>query len=282
MLVRCTSTVRCVTKSVCAISRLVGPSAAISATRRSLGVSEATPLRAIRRGRAPVASSSLPARAARGAAPQIVASSSAWRSCSRASERRLALRSAAPSSVRAFACSSFAGESVSTSTASRKSASPCWPPSTRPAARRAAPSARGAPQVRADVGEKEQSRIIGEGLADAGAGQSGRSIVELALLHQRLGEKGGGVRAQEASGRPPRLAGGEGLAPLGLRLGEVASEGKGLRAKDLRDREGEGRPAPVRLGERVLVDRQSFVEIGHREHGGGEDEGRAVDVLPDQ
>ena len=135
-------------------------------------------------------------------------------------------------------------------------------------------------QARAHVGEEEQPRIIGQGLADAGAGQSGRSIVELALLHQRLGEKGGGVRAQEASGRPPRLAGGEGLAPLGLRLGQVASEDKGLRAKDLRDREGEGRPAPVRLGERVLVDRQSLVEIGHREHGGSGNEGRAVDVLP--
>src|SRR6266542_4747959 len=69
MLVRWTSTVLWVTKSACAIS----------------------------------------ARAASEVAPQIVASSSAWRSCSRASERRLALRSAAPSSVRAFACSSFAG-----------------------------------------------------------------------------------------------------------------------------------------------------------------------------
>jgi hypothetical protein len=59
MLVRWTSTVLWVTKSACAISRFVGPSAAISATRRSLGVSDSTPLKAIRRGRAPVARSSL-------------------------------------------------------------------------------------------------------------------------------------------------------------------------------------------------------------------------------
>ena len=48
-------------------------------------------------------------------------------------------------------------------------------------------------QAGADVGEEEQPRIIAEGLADSGAGQCGRGIVELALLHQRLGEKGGGM-----------------------------------------------------------------------------------------
>ena len=73
MLVRWTSTVLWVTKSACAISRLVGPSAAISATRRSLGVSDSTPLRAPARAHA---RSSRSARAARGVAPQIVASSS--------------------------------------------------------------------------------------------------------------------------------------------------------------------------------------------------------------
>src|SRR6266550_3542223 len=52
MLVRWTSTVRWVMKSLCAISRLVGPSAAISAMRRSLSVSAATPLNATRRGAA--------------------------------------------------------------------------------------------------------------------------------------------------------------------------------------------------------------------------------------
>src|SRR6266545_794267 len=49
MLVRWTSTVLWVTKSAWAISRLVSPSAASSATRRSLGASESTPLRARRR-----------------------------------------------------------------------------------------------------------------------------------------------------------------------------------------------------------------------------------------
>ena len=40
-------------------------------------------------------------------------------------------------------------------------------------------------------GRIEQARIIGEGLAEAGAGERGRGLVELALLHQGLGEKGG-------------------------------------------------------------------------------------------
>ena len=137
-------------------------------------------------------------------------------------------------------------------------------------------------QARADVGEVEQARIIfGEGLADTGAGQRGRGFVELALLHQGLGEKGGGV-AQEAGRRPPGLAGGQRLAGLGLRLAQVASQDIGLRAKELRDSEGEGRPAPVCLGECVLVDRQNLVQIRHRQHGAGEDEGCAEDLLLDQ
>jgi hypothetical protein len=49
---------------------------------RSLGVSDSTPLRATRRARAPLASSSVSDRAARAAAPQIDASSTARRRCS--------------------------------------------------------------------------------------------------------------------------------------------------------------------------------------------------------
>jgi len=52
-------------------------------------------------------------------------------------------------SVRALACSSLAGESLNTSTASPSCASPRLPPSANPAIRSAAPSARGALQSRA-------------------------------------------------------------------------------------------------------------------------------------
>ena len=52
---RCTSTVFGVTKSACAMSRLVAPPAARSATRRSDAVSAATPATASERGRAPAA-----------------------------------------------------------------------------------------------------------------------------------------------------------------------------------------------------------------------------------
>ena len=55
----------------------------------------------------------------------------------------------ASSSVRALACSSLAGESLNTSTASPSCASPRLPPSANPAIRSAAPSARGALQSRA-------------------------------------------------------------------------------------------------------------------------------------
>ena len=52
---------RAVMNSVCAISRLVRPWPASSAMRRSLAVSESSPVRTTRRGRAPVARSSVSA-----------------------------------------------------------------------------------------------------------------------------------------------------------------------------------------------------------------------------
>ena len=54
-LVRCPSTVREVTNRVWAISRLVSPSAASSAMRSSLAVSDSRPMSSTRRGLAPVA-----------------------------------------------------------------------------------------------------------------------------------------------------------------------------------------------------------------------------------
>ena len=67
--------VRVVTNWACAIWRLVMPSAAISTTLCSVAVSASIPLRATRRGRAPLAKSSVRARAMRGRAAQAWASS---------------------------------------------------------------------------------------------------------------------------------------------------------------------------------------------------------------
>lgn len=64
---------RWVTNSACAIARLVMPVAAVSATRSSLAVSVSRPVRAARRGRTPVAASSVRARSASGVAPQACA-----------------------------------------------------------------------------------------------------------------------------------------------------------------------------------------------------------------
>jgi hypothetical protein len=79
--------VRAVMNSVCAISRLVRPSLANSATRRSLAVSDSSPVRRTRRGRAPVARSSVPAYSASGLAPERWAASSASRRSARADQR---------------------------------------------------------------------------------------------------------------------------------------------------------------------------------------------------
>jgi hypothetical protein len=87
--------VRVVTKRAWAISQLPRPSAASRVTRRSLGVRASAPLSAVRRGRAPVASSSSRALAAVRSAPQRSASSNASRSGARASRRLPARRSAA-------------------------------------------------------------------------------------------------------------------------------------------------------------------------------------------
>ena len=66
---RCVSTVFSVTNSICAISRLVPPAAARSATRRSLGVSAHVPARSGVRGRRPIAASSARAPALHGPGP---------------------------------------------------------------------------------------------------------------------------------------------------------------------------------------------------------------------
>ncbi len=111
---------------------------------------------------------------------------------------------------------------------------------------------------------------VGEGFD---AGQRCRGLLELALLHQGVGEEGSQERREETS--PPRLGCGERLAAIGFRLGQLASPQEGLRAKVLGHGEGVDRTAPVGLGECVVVGDHGFVEVRPREHGGGEEKGRA-------
>ena len=95
------------------MARLLYPWAASVATRCSAGVSASGPLRALRRGRTPAALSSSRARRASRCMPPRSACSSARRSGSRASARRLARRRAPPRSTSARVCSSRAGEAAS-------------------------------------------------------------------------------------------------------------------------------------------------------------------------
>jgi hypothetical protein len=139
---RWSSTVLVVTKRACAISRFDEPAAASSATRSSLGVSAAGPVRRLRRGRNPATRSSAAARSASGTAPQNSASSSARVSRSRDSVRRPVRRTADPRSTRAAARSSRAGLFSTTSTASRSISSS---PVSVPVVRSTRDSPRGAP-----------------------------------------------------------------------------------------------------------------------------------------
>ncbi len=339
MLVRWTSTVLWVTKSACAISRFVGPSAASSATRRSLGVSDSTPLRAMRRGRAPVARSSLSARAAsgRGAAdrrqlermPKLLAGlGAAVGSAKRRSQlgarlRVLELRRRPAQHVDRFleqlepALAALDEACRTQGRAERPRGTPrareldlflgkragLVPPAELKQSQRGgraprdeggvpaadlleqasglehlleAPGQVSAQQAQAPgaVAEEEQARAAGRSFAGPGAGQNGRGFVEPALLHQRVGEKGGRV-PREASSRAPDLPCGQGLARFGLRLAEVATPAQREGAEDLHRTECERRAVPVGLGERVLVDREDLVEIRHREHRARRDEAGA-------
>ena len=96
------------------------------------------------------------------------------------------------------------------------------------------------------------------------AGQRSRSIVELALLHQRVGKQGSHIR-RESPRRPPRLAGGERFAAFGFRFGQLTSPNEGLRTIAFHPCESENRSAPVCLRECFLIDEERFVEIGHRQ-----------------
>jgi hypothetical protein len=75
-------------------------------------------------------------------------------------------------------------------------------------------------QARAVLADEEQRRAVGCRLG-SGAGQRGRGLLELALLHQRVGEERG-----------------QRLAAVGFRLGRLASPHEGLRAEALRAGEG--------------------------------------------
>ena len=153
----------------------------------------------------------------------------------------------------------------------------------RPASRScSAPPARIAPQdaqPRAAVAEEEHALAVEARLAKGDGREGGRGVVEPALLHQRVGEKGRRVPV-EAGRLPPGSAQGERLSSLGLRLEQVATPHEHEQAEDLGGGEGEGRPTPARLGERVFEDHQRLVEVRHRQDHDGRDEEGAGDVVP--
>jgi hypothetical protein len=119
-LVRWSSTVREVTNRCCAISRLVAPSAARPATRRSLAVSASRPVAAVRRGRRPRSRNSFCALITRGCASHRAERSSPARRHFAAASRWPTRHSSEPYSTRTWARSSSAGESARRSAASAR------------------------------------------------------------------------------------------------------------------------------------------------------------------
>jgi hypothetical protein len=71
----------------------------------------------------------------------------------------------------------------------------------------------------------------------------------------------------ETRRRAPGSGTGERLADVGLRLSQVAAPDEHLCAEDLHGGRREDRPAPVCLGQQVVVHGQRLVEVRHREHG---------------
>src|SRR5512132_4154221 len=119
-------------------------------------------------------------------------------------------------------------------------------------------------QPGAAVAQKEDAFAVQTGLAEGDAGQGGRGLVELALFHQRVGEKRRGVSI-EPSACSPSLAEGQRLASLCFGFAQIPSPQQHKQAKDLSGGERERRSPPVRFGKRILESHQSLVEIGHRE-----------------
>ena len=189
---------RAVTNSVCAISRLVRPWLASSATRRSLAVSDSRPLRTTRRGRAPVARSSVSACSASGAAPARCAASSASRSSSRAWLRRLRRRRSAPRSVSARARSSF-GAALSERLDRLAEQRPRPRRRRRRRRPRAArrPSARGAPNARASSSSSSARRCAAGCVAEREVGERGlRSPGEIARAGDERARRQGADRQE--------------------------------------------------------------------------------------
>jgi hypothetical protein len=172
-----------------------GPWRRSSATRRSLGVSDAGPDRAVRRGRAPVAASS--SRRVAREQERLLAVGELQRLAqgSRASARRPARRRAPPRSCSAQACSRPSGEAASASARPTGARGP--PRRRRPgracAASRRAPRRCPRPGDRLGLLEQlERGRDLaaaGElaGQAQAGAGDHGR--VPAALVEEADGRR---------------------------------------------------------------------------------------------
>ena len=141
-----------------AISRLERPAAASCTTRRSLGVSDSSPLRISRRGRPPAAMSSVRVRLVRASAPQRWARSSAAagsRGSRLAVPRAGGLPRGRPVRGRARVSPWNSRACVSPGAAVRS----VLPPSARPAARSAIPSARWPPKALASATSSAASAL---------------------------------------------------------------------------------------------------------------------------
>ena len=141
------------------MAAVVSPSAASSATRRSVAVSDSGPRPWLRRGLAPSALSSWRALCRTGSAPQVSAISRADKRCSRASARLLERLKAEPSSSRALACSRRRGVGARSASAWASSVKRPSPAHKRACSRRASPTSLGTPKPSAMRSSSSSSSV---------------------------------------------------------------------------------------------------------------------------
>ena len=136
-----------------------------------------------------------------------------------------------------------------------------------PAGQVAAQNSHARPAVLAEVRQRSVGKV-----AWVDAGDRVRRLVELALLHERVGLECGHERREERTGSPGlgRIAG---LAGLCLCIGQVASMDERLRPERLGQGKVQHRAVPLRIRERDVVPPEGLVQIRHRQHVAGDQAG---------